>query len=207
MKLIDGLKTRRSIRKYKNKEVEDDKIKNILQLAIMAPSAHNSNPWYFLIVKDKIIKKELAIKMANKYKNDLKKDGYKTEQIQKIINKSIITFSTAPVLIVPCLDMKRMEKYSDEKRQIIEHQMGVQSVSAAIQNMLLAAHNECLGECWYCATLFAQEIVKKVLNIPEDIEPQAFITIGYTLTENIPSPPPRLKLNDICFLNKWGEKF
>ncbi|MHA1268660.1 MAG: nitroreductase family protein [Candidatus Helarchaeota archaeon] len=207
MKLVNGIKTRRSIRKYKDIAINEKLIRKILELAIMAPSAHNSNPWYFLVIIDNQIKRNLANNMAKKYEMDLKKDGLKIEIIKQLVNESIEKFSHAPVLIIPCLDMKRMQKYPDERRQIIEHQMGVQSVSASIQNLLLAAHNEGLGSCWYCAPLFAQNIVRDTLGIPKDIEPQAFITIGYPLMDKPKKIPPRLPLEEICFINKWGEKY
>ena len=206
MKLLDGLKTRRSIRKYKNIKIELNKIKQILKLAIMAPSAHNSNPWYFLIIENKIIRKDLAIKMAEKYLKDLKNDDINDKFANKIINDSIEKFSESPTLIIPCLDMSKMQKYTDKKRQQIELHMGIQSIAAAIQNLLLAAHAEGIASCWYCAPLFAQNIIKHHLKIPNGIDPQAFITLGYPLSKKPAKVPPRVKISEICFLNKWGEK-
>ncbi|MHA1230188.1 MAG: nitroreductase family protein [Candidatus Helarchaeota archaeon] len=207
MDLMDCIMTRRSIRKYSKTEVKPEILKKILNAAIMAPSAHNSNPWHFIIIYDRELRRNLAVEMAKKYENDLIRDNVNSGIIQQLINTSIERFTNAPVLIVPCLDMNRMQKYPDEVRQQIEHQMGVQSVSAAIQNLLLAAHNVGLASCWYCAPLFAQNIVKKILKIPKHIEPQAFITIGYPLDKISVSPPRRLELEKVCHLNIWGEKF
>jgi len=207
MDLEFGLRNRRSIRIYKKKPIELDKIKKIIKLAIMAPSAHNSNPWYFIILNDEKIKRNLIIRMSEKYEQDLRNDGYPIELINIRITTSIKRFMESPIIIVPCLDMSKMDKYPDIKRQMIEHQMGVQSVAAAIQNLLLAAFNEGLASCWYCAPLFVKKIVCECLNIPDYIEPQAFITIGYPISDKPPKPPPRPKIEDICFLNRWGERF
>ena len=57
---LDLLKSRRSIRKYKNKPVEDDKIQKCLEAARWAPSASNRQPWEFLIVKDEDVRKKLS---------------------------------------------------------------------------------------------------------------------------------------------------
>jgi nitroreductase len=81
--------------------------------------------------------------------------------------------------------------------------MAVQSVAVAIQNILLAAHIEGLGACWFCAPLFCPETVKKVLKIPSDLEPQALITMGYPV--NRPSPPPRKPLDEIMCIDGWEE--
>lgn len=205
MKLMDGIKTRRSIRKYKKTNINIKKIKEIIKAAIMAPSAHNSNPWYFIIINEENLKMNLATEMAKKYKRDLESDGYDSKVISKIITDSISKFTNAPILIIVCLDMKKMQAYSDKKRQEIEHCMGIQSVSAATENLLLAAHALGLASCWYCAPLFAQQITKNQLKIPKNIEPQALITLGFPVENKHVKPPPRRAFSKICFLNKWGE--
>jgi len=206
MKLDDCLRTRRSIRKYKDTKIDIRILKDIIQLAIMAPSAHNSNPWYFIILDNDDLKNQLALKMAEKYKTDLLNDKIDERTIRKLIHESITKFSTAPCIVVACLDMNKIQKYPDAKRQEIEHFMGIQSVSASIQNLLLAAHDKGIASCWYCAPLFAQEIVRFVLQIPDEIEPLAFITLGYPLDKQPINIPPRLELSQIVFLNKYGVK-
>ncbi|MEM2167344.1 MAG: nitroreductase family protein, partial [Candidatus Bathyarchaeia archaeon] len=107
-----------------------------------------------------------------------------------------------PAIIVAAIDMREMHKYPDRRRRRFEHLMATQSLAAAIQNILLAAYAEGLGTCWFCAPLFCQETVKKVLGMPRDVEPQALITVGYPAEK--PEPPPRKPLKDIVFLNYWG---
>lgn len=51
--MLDLLKKRRSIRTFKNIEVENEKIQKIMQAALLSPSSKNNNPWKFLIVKEK----------------------------------------------------------------------------------------------------------------------------------------------------------
>ena len=57
---LELLKTRRSIRKYRDQPVEDEKIQKCLEAARWAPSASNRQPWEFLIVKDEKIRRELS---------------------------------------------------------------------------------------------------------------------------------------------------
>jgi len=68
--------------------------------------------------------------------------------------------------------------------------------------MLLAAHGEGLGSCWFCAPLFCQDVVRKTLKIPKHAYPQALITLGYPA--NKPNPPPRKPLEDIVDQDFWG---
>lgn len=62
---MNSIFTRRSIRTYEDKKVEDEKIEKLLRAAMQAPSAHNQQPWEFVVVKDR----ELLIKLSeiNKY--------------------------------------------------------------------------------------------------------------------------------------------
>ena len=55
MELMDAIRTRRSIRKYDDKPISDDMVREILDAAMMAPSAGNAQPWRFLVVNDRTI--------------------------------------------------------------------------------------------------------------------------------------------------------
>jgi F420 biosynthesis protein FbiB-like protein len=199
----DVIKSRRSIRKYKKNPIDISKIVEILKFSIWAPSAHNAMPYYFLIIEDPQVKSELVKKMAEEYENDLEKDQIAEPSRKEIIEDSIKKFTAAPIILIPCLSMERMHKYPDKKRQNAEYIMAIQSVSATIQNFLLVSYANGFGCCWYCAPLFCQDIVRKVLDIPKNLDPQAFITVGYP--DEMPSPPSRIEIKKITFKNKWGQ--
>jgi nitroreductase len=75
--------------------------------------------------------------------------------------------------------MADMDRYGDEQRNLNEYIMAAQSTAMAGQNLLLAAHEAGLGACWMCAPLFCPDVVRDVLNLPEDWQPQALIPLGY----------------------------
>ena len=100
--------------------------------------------------------------------------------------------------------MQDMLEYEDELRRKSERDLAVQSLGAAIQNMLLTAHSKGLGACWYCAPVFSKEMVRKVLRIPEEVEPQALIPLGYPAEK--PLMPRRKSLGEIAFWGRWGKK-
>ncbi|MCX8171807.1 MAG: nitroreductase family protein [Candidatus Bathyarchaeota archaeon] len=196
------IKSRRSIRRYRPESVPQDFILKIVEAARWAPSAHNSQPWRFIIINDSDVKRNLAESMALDWVKDLKKDGVPQEEANRLISESIKRFTEAPILVVAALTMKDMHKYPDRRRQRFEHLMATQSLAAAIQNILLAAHAEGLGACWFCAPLFCQNTVRRVLRLPRDVEPQALISIGYPAES--PEPPPRRPLKEVAFKNYWG---
>ncbi|MEM2273432.1 MAG: nitroreductase family protein [Candidatus Bathyarchaeia archaeon] len=196
------IKGRRSIRSFSSKSAPQDLILKLIDAARWAPSAHNAQPWRFIIIADPEVKRRLAEAMASDWLRDLEKNHVPPEDSRKLVEGSIKRFSEAPVLIVAAITMREMHKYPDRRRQRFEHLMATQSLAAAIQNILLAAHAEGLGACWFCAPLFCQETVRKILKMPRDIEPQALITVGYPAES--PEPPPRKPLKEIAFKDYWG---
>ena len=195
MNFYDILDKRKSIRRFKTDIPSDKIIFKLIEKATLCPNAHNSQPWKFIILKDKAIKKNLINEMGRKYKRDLTKDGISSKEVEKTIHDSFKKFITPPILIIPCLDKSILPNIKDEQRQQNEYIMGVQSVSSAITYLMLAACAEGLGSCWYCAALFTKEIIQKHLNLDSNLEPQGFITIGYP--DEDPKKPRRKPLEKI----------
>jgi coenzyme F420-0:L-glutamate ligase / coenzyme F420-1:gamma-L-glutamate ligase len=201
--MLDAIKERRSVRTYQSRTVPHELIEQVLVAAGWAPSAHNAQPWRFIVLADESVKRELAEAMAESWAADMAKDGLKIEADKRKVR--VERFATAPVLILACLTMDGMMEFSDEKRQNSERDLAMQSLGAALQNLLLAAHAKGLGACWFCAPGFCKETVRKVLKIPDEVEPEALIAMGYP-AEKPPVPSKKL-LGDYCFKNKWGWKF
>lgn len=170
---------RRSIRRYRPDPVAHEAVESLLTAAIWAPSAHNRQPWRFAVIESEDQKEALAQAMGTRLRQDLRADGMDEQLIEADAARSYSRMISAPVLIVLCLSMVDMDIYPDEKRSRNEYLMAVQSVAMAGQNLLLAAHAAGLGACWMCAPLFVPDVVRDVLHLPEDWQPQALLTVGY----------------------------
>ena len=107
----DAIKKRRSIRKYSSRPISKEVLNEILEAARWAPSAHNAQPWRFIALIDRSLKRELAEAMANAWKADMIKDGVPSEAIENKRKASVERFTRAPVLIVACLTMRDMISY------------------------------------------------------------------------------------------------
>ncbi len=191
------LKSRRSYKlKYSKRKVDKKIIEKCIEIANWAPSAHNAQPWRYIILERGILRKKLIDKMNEKYKSDLKKDGKNKSQIKKRIQKTRIQFLDCPVLILLCLDKHDLDKYPDKERNKKEHILGVQGISASATYLLISFEIMGLSACWYCAPLFVKNIVREVLNLPKNIEPLAFFTVGYGKKTKIKAPI-RKRLKDI----------
>lgn len=192
------LKNRRSYKfRFAPMNISPKLLHKCIEIARWAPSAHNAQPWRYIIINNSEKRQELISQMNEKLKTDLESDGKSQTFILNKVNKTKNIFLEAPCLILSCLDEKVLEKYNDKDRTEKEFIMGIQSVSSSITYLLLSLHSNKLAACWYCAPLFSPEIVKKCLNLPRSYTPLAFITVGYP--EKYQKPPPRKQLNEIIF--------
>ncbi|MBO9309444.1 MAG: nitroreductase family protein [Chloroflexi bacterium] len=173
------IESRRSVRRYTEQPIAPELVQRLLKAAIWAPSAHNRQPWRFVVLSSAEVRCKLAAAMGERLRADLTADGAAPELIERDVSRSYSRISGAPVAILVCLSMADMDRYPDERRSEAEYIMAVQSVAMAAQNLLLAAHAEGLGACWMCAPLFCPDVVRNVLNLPADWQPQALITLGY----------------------------
>jgi coenzyme F420-0:L-glutamate ligase / coenzyme F420-1:gamma-L-glutamate ligase len=176
---LTWLTTRRSLRRYRPDPVPDALIEQLLTAATQAPSAHNRQPWRFVVIRSPSMKEELALAMGAQLRADLAANSLPPEAIEKDASRSYQRLTQAPLLILLCLTMADMDQYPDGRRQQNEWLMAAQSVAMAGQNLLLAAHALGLGACWLCAPLFCPETVRSVLDLPADWQPQGLITTGY----------------------------
>ena len=196
--------SRRSIRQFQQDLVSRDKIARILSAGRWAPSAHNAQPWRFFVLQTVSMKEKLAKAMGEVFRQDLEADGEAPELVEDLVHSSVERFSSAPVLVLVCLTMKPMDSYPDEKRQQTEMMMAVQSVAASIQTILLAAHVEGLGGCWFCAPLFCPDAVRQALGLSEELIPQALLMLGEANEK--PDPPSRLQFEEfVTFLGEMRE--
>jgi F420 biosynthesis protein FbiB-like protein len=202
MSLNDVIKKRRSVRKYLPQMVPTDAVLEVLVAAGWAPSAHNSQTWRFIILENPSVKRQLAEAMADSWAADVEKDGGKIDA--KIRQERVDRFANAPALILACTVMDGLRKFSDQQRQMFERDLSQQSLGAAMQNLLLTAHALGFGACWFCAPGFCKETVRKVLGIPEAVEPEAFVIIGYPA--ETPTLPPKKPIGEYCFRDMWGLK-
>lgn len=177
--LLALIKSRRSLRRYRSTTIDHDIIEQILEAGLWGPSAHNRQPWRYVLITSAETKDTLARAMGARLRHDLEKDDVPEAMIVKDVGRSYERITKAPVIIIICLSMVDMDRYSDDIRQANEHTMASQSVAMAAQNMLLMAHALGLGACWMCAPLFCQDVVQETLQLPTDFEPEGMITLGY----------------------------
>ena len=173
MDVFDAIRSRRSIRKYKDKQVPWDNMVTILQAGKYAPSAGNLQNWKFIVIQTDPKRKSIA-------KACLGQDW----------------MEQAPVYIVVVAEPLKAERYYGTRGSRL---YTIQGCAAAIENMLLTAHSLGLGTCWVGA--FDEDEIWRILGLPEDVTVQGVITIGYA--DETPEVPPKYRVEHIMFFEKW----
>jgi len=189
------LRGRRSVRKFRDGPVPRELIEQILEAARWAPSPHGRQPWRFIVLTRPELKNLLADRMGETWRHNLQMDGQDSGVVNLRLDKSRQRILNAPVIILPCLYLEDLDRYPDERRQADETTMAIQSIGAAIQNMLLMAYDLGLDAGWMCAPLFCPEIVCDALNLDTRLIPQAMITVGYAAAD--PQRRERLPLSNL----------
>lgn len=176
MEVYEAIRKRRSVRNFKDKQISDEVIGRLLDAFRWAPSAGNRQPWEVIVVDKEEKKSEIA------------KGAYSQNFIQK-----------ASHIFVICVNEKiGKSKYGERGIQLY----ALESVGAAIENLMLTATSLGLGSCWVGA--FKEEEVKKIMDCPEEVRPVAIVPLGYPSKE--PSPPFRYEINEFSHLNNHGGK-
>ena len=184
------LRTRRSIRRFQPRLVPAPVIERILETATYAPSAHNLQPWRFVILQTNTSKAKLGQALTSKLRADMTAAGAAKPEIESRVKRSLHRLDKAPVAILLCRDVAAIGK--DEPEEII---MAIQSVAAAGLQLILAAHAEGLGGNWICWPLYAQESARVALDLPETWEPQGMFFFGYT--DEKPKGKPMKEIDDL----------
>ena len=114
---LELIQSRRSIRRFQPDIVPSEIIEKLLDAANWAPSAHNRQPWRFAVIADPELKQYLASTMGARLREDLMADGLAEETIERDVTRSYRRITSAPLLILVCLSMEDMDRYSDDRRQ------------------------------------------------------------------------------------------
>ncbi len=208
MDVSEAIEKRRSIRKFKQDPIPEEKIRLLLESARLAPSGTNTQPWRFIVVKDDDTKRKLQEAAHN----------------QRHIGR-------APVIIVCCADLKAFKEFPERVDELIESGAlpertrevfipylskgmdtvtkdalmvaAAANVAIAVEHIVLQAVEIGLGTCW--VRWYEDNKVKEILDIPEHVEVMALLPIG--VPDEDPFRRPRLELDQLVNGEKYGEGY
>ncbi len=169
--LYELLKTRRSIRKFQEKEVEQEKIDLILRSALMAPSSRSIRPWEFIAVTDTTL----------------------LQQLSECRKPSPVFLANAPLAIVVLGDKEVSDVWIEDTSiaatfmQLMAHEMGLGSCWIQVR------------ERFHTEEETAETYIKELLEVPEEYAIECIIAIGYPDEEKAPCDEEKLLFNKLHF--------
>ena len=185
MDLFEAIKTRRSIRKYVDQPVEDDKLRTVLESVRMAPSWANMQCWRMVVVKDKAVREKISeLSYVESY---FAPKGYRSNPSRKAL-------AEAPVVLVLCADPVKSGEIWNKQYYLVD-------AGIAAENLMLAARGQGLGSVF--VGVFDEAQLRNLLSVPEAVKIVGLFPLGYPAEERT-AGPPRKPLSDICFDEQWG---
>lgn len=187
MDTLEAIASRRSIRRFQDKSVPEETIRIVLEAATRAPSGKNSQPWRFVVVEGE--KRAEMVRLMRQGIAQMQAQGMNTgsaEGTAWIMEQAPVTiFCFNPNGQAPWLPLSADQMFS----AVVD----LQSVGAALQNLVLAAQDQGLGSLWMCDVFYAYNELQSWLG--EEGQMIAAIALGYA--DESPAARPRMNLSQV----------
>ena len=166
-KVLEVIKSRRSVRSYKPEQIKQEELDAIIEAAIHAPSGHNTQPWHFTVVQDPAVIRHIS-DVAKEYMARVPFDWIKNLGL----NPDYVISYNAPTVIIVSGRKDAITWKTD--------------CDAAIQNMLIAAESLDIGTVWlgFAPFCFRKEGEAEKIGVPEGYEPHYGVALGYKAKES-----------------------
>lgn len=192
LSLFDAIYSQRAIRSFRPDPIPRAIVTRIVEAATKAPSGGNSQPWGFIAVQDPALRKELAVFARDGFQRMSERAAFRRQPGDPPpyprLAPMIAAFEQIPLVIVACL-VDAPGQYG--------------SIYPAIQNLLLAARALNVGAVLTSGWAQAHKSeIKALLKLPENVEPVAYIPLGYPAREHY-GPTTRRPVDDVLHWDRW----
>jgi len=189
--------TQRAARSFLPDDVDDTTVARILTAATHAPSAENSQPFVFVVVRDTALRAAIGALTARLWEGGAK--ALEEQRLSPAFLRDVDRGATggiagAPVLVVVCGDTR-----------LTHPKAMAASVFPAVQNLLLAAHAMGIGSTLTTLPVLGGDELSGLLDLPSEVIPVAVIPLGHLATRL--GPPRRHALPEKAHLNRYGTPF
>jgi len=179
---------RRSTRDFAAEPVAQDALRRAVGVALTAPAPHHSTPFRFGWVRSPQRRTELLDALAARWREHLEADGRPPDEVARRMRRGEL-LRRAPELVLAFRTGAGMHRYPDEARRVGERTMFTVAGGAAVQSLLVALAAEGLASCWVGSTIFAPDVVRRVLGLPPDWQPLGAVAVGVPAQPLTPRPP------------------
>jgi len=179
MDLMEAIKGRRSIRKYKPDPVPEEVLQKVMEAVRWSPSWANTQCWEVILVKDPNVKAELANTLTT-------------------TNPARSSMTDAPIVIVLC-GKKGVSGYYKGQPATVKGDWLMFDTGIAMQSLCLAAYGQGLGTV--VVGLFDHKKAEEIVGLPQNVEVVAMTPLGYPASEG--TAPKRKEFSDFVFYEKY----
>jgi nitroreductase len=179
MDLMEAIRGRRSIRKFKSDPIPEEVLQKVMEAVRWSPSWANTQCWEIIVVKDPKIKSELATALPK-------------------TNPALSSMTEAPLVIVLC-GKKGVSGFKKGEAVTVKGDWLMFDTGIAMQTLCLTAHSLGLGTV--VVGMFDQKKAEEILGVPQDAEVVAMTPLGYPAAEG--SAPKRKEPSEFIFYEKY----
>lgn len=205
MDVKKAIELRQSIRRYKEGDVTDADLRQILDAARLAPSGKNLQNWHFMVIRRREVKEELGRVILEKNQAIAaaieEKDWEKGRRFRKFCDRFTMFYLSAPILVLVYScdvkpdgyeEMKLIDTPYYELNRLFQRSPALMNIGAAMENINLRAIELGYGMCWMTGQNYAAEEIQQYIEKTTGFrKPGYFFTCMFTLgvsEEGQPSP-------------------
>jgi nitroreductase len=210
--LLSVIRTRRSVRVYKGGKVSDEQLERILEAARWAPSGANTQPWEFVVTRDRKKMKRVREIYANEWKQRKLEDPIHYKGLKKDYVGDV------SVLLLVCGDARTKQVYLTTRQPGDREKLFQASIANAVQQMMLAAACMNLGTVWVSVREEVEAELRALFEVPDELRLLWVVPIGHARSwpKAKPRRPPAAfthwetydhkKLRPVSDIHAWPKK-
>jgi len=171
--LLEIIQHRRSARLYKTGKVSDNQLETILEAARWAPSGANTQPWEFVVTRDRKKMKRVREIYSKEWHDRKREDPVNYKGIKKDYVGDV------SVLVLACGDARTKKVYLTTRQPADREKLFQASIANAVEQMMLAAASMNLGTVWVSVREEVEPQLRELFKVPDELRLLWVIPIGH----------------------------
>jgi nitroreductase len=196
--LMKIIRTRRSVRVYKRGKVTDEQLQTILEAARWAPSGANTQPWEFVVTRDRQKMKRVREIYDNEWRQRKREDPVHYKGLKKDYVGDV------SVLVLVCGDARTKQVYLTTRQPADREKLFQASIANAVQQMMLVAASMNLGTVWVSVREEVEHELRVLFRVPQPLRLLWVVPIGHA--RSWPNAKPRRKITAFTHLEFYNPK-
>jgi len=181
--LLKIIQHRRSVRVYKTGKVSDKQLETILEAARWAPSGANTQPWEFVVTRDRKKMKRVREIYSNEWRDRKREDPIHYKGLKKDYVGDV------SVLVLACGEARSKAVYLTTRQPADREKLFQASIANSVQQMMLAAASMNLGTVWVSVREEVEPELRELFKVPKELRLLWVMPIGHA--SSWPKAKPR----------------